>query len=383
MKRAGRWTTGLSLTFIGFVILVSQLTDVNGYEWIYKFWPFVLIGYGVEYLLASRLKERVRFDVAGALIVAIALVVVLGYGFFGVSEITGVAYTFEEVQSLVVDDAITSLYAETKNGKIQVEPVLEDKITVVATYRISVLDEDQAKHIRERYKLKTQVTNGQYRVEVEPSSTNWMNVGIDFTIFVPRDIAIDVKTTNGTVEIEGVDEILQVRTSNGSIIVRDSKGQRAVIKTTNGRVEVQHFTGKMDIDTTNGRVHVENFTGTLEIDTSNGGVEINRMTGGLRVETSNGKIFVKNGTPTDDWELETTNSSIEVELTQSGSYRYNFATRNGKINASNPPFVDASDRKDRVQGSINGGEIELDFSTTNGNITVHVREPMTSMINYK
>lgn len=373
MIRAGRWTTGISLTFIGVAILLSKLMDLNGYEWIVNLWPFVLIGYGVEYLLVSRMKERVRFDLSGAIIVAIALAIVMGYSFFGVSNIIGDPFTFEESQSIVVNESITSLYAETRNGKIQVKPVLEDNITVIATYRIAALDEDQAKQIKEKYKLATKVTNGQYRVVVEHPMRNWTNVGVDFTIFVPRSIAIDVKTSNGSIDIEGIDEIIMARTSNGPIIVRDSKGKQTILDTSNGRVEVHQFIGNMEIDTSNARVEVRSFTGDLDIDTSNGGVEIDRFSGGLHVDTNNAKIVVTNGTPTGDWVLDTSNGAIEVLLTETGSYKYSFSTTNGKVNAANPPFVNENNSKNRVKGMINGGNIELDFSTTNSNITVNVR----------
>lgn len=338
--RVGRWTTGISLVLFGFMILLSQISDFDGFALVGKLWPLVLIGYGLEYLLYARREEKLKFDTLGAILVTIAFVGVIGFNIFGGFGFLGPKYTFQDEPIIQSSEGITLINATTKNGKVTVQPSTDQQIQIIATYRIPAFDEQQALAKKEKLRLDIKQQGTNLNAEVVYPSKSWiggMNESVDLAIFLPREIAVALKTSNGSIEISGMENVVHAKTSNGKITVVDSKGEHTVLDTSNGRIEVDRFVGS------------------------------------LKADTSNGKIIVTQGEVTGDWSLHTSNGAIEAEIQENGSYDYYFSTSNGKVNVPNPPFMSQSDSKKKIQGSVNGGKIKLDFRTSNGSITVHTR----------
>ncbi len=335
--RVGRWTTGISLVSFGFLILLSQMTDFDGLALVSQLWPLVLIGYGLEYLLYSRKEEKLKFDTLGIVIVTIAFMGMLGLNLFGGFGLLGTNYSFHAEPIIQSSEGITMLNATAQNGKVNVQPSSDDQIHIFATYRISALDEKQALVKKEKLDIKVEKQGTILHVEaVHPKEYGifGMNQSVDLMIHLPKEIDVVLKTSNGVIEITGMENVVQAKTSNGRITLVDSKGEHAVL------------------------------------DTSNGLIEVDRFVGSLHAKTSNGKIIVIEGEVTGDWSLRTSNGAINVDVQENGSYDYYFSTSNGKINALNPPFTNQSSSNKKVEGSINGGKHKLDFRTSNGNVTV-------------
>ena len=62
--RVGAVTTGLSLMFFGVLFVVHMFTGFMSYEMIFRLWPFMLIGLGVELLISNYLTEKIVYDKA-------------------------------------------------------------------------------------------------------------------------------------------------------------------------------------------------------------------------------------------------------------------------------------------------------------------------------
>lgn len=340
--RVGRWTTGFALVLLGIMILLSQATDFDGFGLASKLWPLVLIGYGLEYLFQPKKTEKVRFDVFGAILVTIAFVGLISFNFFSGFDgfsFNGIQHKFQDEPVVVSSEGIASFYASTKNGKVLIQPSTDNQVSIAATYRITAIDEKQALEKKEKIRLDVHTEGNKLVAEVvypNKSIVNLFGESVELTVYLPKEIAVESKSSNGTIEIVGMDNVKSAKTSNGSIVLTDSKSDHAVLDTSNGRIEV------------------------------------NRFIGGLDADTSNGKIIVK-GDVTGDWRLETSNGSIEADVPANGSYQYTFSTSNGKIHATNPPFTNRNNSNKKVEGSVNGGQYKLDFRTSNGSITVEVR----------
>jgi hypothetical protein len=339
--RAGRWTTGIALVFIGLLILLSQTTESDFlHDW-WNLWPLILIGYGLEYLLAARKGEKVSFDIFGAVIIAVAIMATTAYsavgslgfdlGFFGKS------YTFED-QPVVIDESamqeISSFIAETKNGSIYLVPADDRKITIQAIYKLRGSNEEQARKRKDAIDLKVEQADEKVTARVvypDKWFLGWIMGSVDLRVAVPANLEVNADTSNGEIHVSGMDNIRNITTSNGAIYVTDSNG-RANLHTSNGRIEVRNFTGALQAKTSNGRV-------------------------------------IASGEVNGDWQLKTSNGDIEVTIPTEGSYRYQFSTSNGSIEAPNPPFAGRESQK-RYRGEVNGGRYKLEFSTSNGDIDV-------------
>lgn len=129
-------------------------------------------------------------------------------------------------------------------------------------------------------------------------------LGISVELHLPRDrvFDLDLKTSNGRVEVEGIQAgQVEAVTSNGRIVVKDSKVEKAHLSTSNGRIEALGVSGDLKANTSNGRVVVSAMPSEkdreMDIRTSNGKVVVGLADAAdhgykIRASTSIGKIIL-------------------------------------------------------------------------------------------
>nr|WP_297706085.1 DUF5668 domain-containing protein [uncultured Butyrivibrio sp.] len=64
VHRVGSITTGISMIALGIAVLLHLIFDLISYEWIFRMWPLILIGLGIELLLSNFSKEKIIYDKA-------------------------------------------------------------------------------------------------------------------------------------------------------------------------------------------------------------------------------------------------------------------------------------------------------------------------------
>ena len=60
--RLGAVTTGLSMIAFGILFAVRLITGFPDYEVIFKLWPCMIIGLGIELLISNCQTERIVYD---------------------------------------------------------------------------------------------------------------------------------------------------------------------------------------------------------------------------------------------------------------------------------------------------------------------------------
>jgi DUF4097 and DUF4098 domain-containing protein YvlB len=142
------------------------------------------------------------------------------------------------------------------------------------------------------------------------------DVRIDYTLTVPRTVALDVTTVNGRIVSRGID------------------GESA-FKSVNGRIEVD-TSGENELSATavNGRV-LARFTKTFQ---------------GAMLKTVNGRV--------------------QAILPPSASFVCDLSQVNGDFEASFPLSIRSNPGSRHVSGEVNGGRYELKITTVNGDIRV-------------
>ena len=158
--------------------------------------------------------------------------------------------------------------------------------------------------------------------------------GADIEITAPPNTRVELWSSNGSVEVQGMHRSGIVRSSNGKIVMVDVSGDFDV-NTSNGEVRISLARGTFDVDTSNGRIE---FDGEL----APGGR--NRMT------TSNGSVEIKlRGTPSVKLDASSSNASVTTRL---------------------PILTTSAGDKHHVVGTIGSGDAELFVRTSNGSVMV-------------
>jgi hypothetical protein len=78
--RVGTITTGLVLIAFGVLFILHLFMNVITYELIFRFWPVILIGLGLEVLLTNFAKDKIVYDKA-----AIFLMLLLAFFAMGMA----------------------------------------------------------------------------------------------------------------------------------------------------------------------------------------------------------------------------------------------------------------------------------------------------------
>ena len=302
------------------------------------------------------MREKFRAAVVPALFAL--LLSATACGIAGGFEIT------EEFDQTYDAATIKFLKLENRNGNVELEVWDRVEIQVKAIKRVRSLREKQAE---ERLKvIKIEVTPSEDTLTIR---TVWpkrsrgsrffsggRSASVHYQLKLPRQLNVDVRTSNGRLNASGLE------------------GDQ-LFRSTNGRIEVQEVSGTLEAKTTNGRINVTGASGRVNLLTTNGTIRANNLKGSIRAKTTNGSIRASfQDSPEDEVNLGTTNGSIRFTLPAGTNADLLARTRNGSITTEFPVMMrvegEIKKRPKRVEGKLGSGGVLLDLSTTNGSIRI-------------
>ena len=234
-----------------------------------------------------------------------------------------------------------TLVVNSDNGWIKVNTGTDDEVRIQATLRgIDRIDYEVSR-------------DGNTITVVAEIDQGWFisNVGVDITITAPVNTDVELETSNGAIELNGIEGTGTLRTSNGEIVLENVKGD---------------FEGR----TSNGKIEVDTLEGTAFLRTSNGGLDLQEVIGEVDAETSNGGIpYSGDMIPGGDNRLITSNGNVDVELMGTRSIKLDASTNNGDV-TSELPITATTTSDDHLVGTIGDGEADLYIESSNGDVTI-------------
>jgi len=163
------------------------------------------------------------------------------------------------------------------NGSIHVTGDDRRDVLVRATVQAWGDDEAGAKRLASDVIVRS---DGVLRAE-GPDYRGHAGWTVSYEVLAPRDIDLDLETTNGGIAVADVRGDLALEAQNGGISIEGAAGNVRG-RTTNGGVDVTLTGDKwdgtgLDVRTTNGGVRLrvpENYSARLETGTVNGGIDV-------------------------------------------------------------------------------------------------------------
>jgi len=174
---------------------------------------------------------------------------------------------------------------------------------------------------------------------------------VDVTVTTPSKTDLELETSDGRIEIDGIECSGPIKTSNGNISLRNVKGD----------IEAENRDGDIEINTLEGSTRLRNINGNLNLQ---------GVTGEIDAATSNGEIkasidMVPNGTN----QLITSNGMVQVRLLGTPNVTLDASTRAANVTNSLP--IDAeTTQDDYLVGIIGDGSASLLIRTTNSDIII-------------
>lgn len=243
----------------------------------------------------------------------------------------------EDYQYFYIDrHEIESIKAETVNGSIRVNTWPKEAIHLQAWITVKSNTYKRAEEFLECVEVCHDRDGRILRIyKSHPKRPHNIRVSVRYELTVPERMHFHATSTNGQIDIKGV---------NGDIYAR----------TSNGRIQIDNTAGALEVHSTNGRIqiHANCVEREVALSTTNGGIELNFHEGNapMRISTTNGSIHVIGP--------ETLRGHLDIHTT------------NGSISCDIPMSVIQAGRRSLV-GNLNGvSEPEIKLRSTNGGIRI-------------
>jgi hypothetical protein len=245
-----------------------------------------------------------------------------------------------------------ALHIDNGNGRTCVRAEDREDILVEAHKSARAENQEEAKRLLEKIRVAASESAEGLHLLVE-IPRRWNRHGqVNLELRVPRELTMQIHSSNGSVAVQGVRGRVKARSSNGSVCVRD-------------------VVGDMDLATSNGKVSCAATRGRLVARSSNRKIEIEQHSGSLDAMTSNGTIHASiQELGPEGVVLATSNGRIVLDLPEEIDAELDVRVDNGVIRNHRTLAGTTRDSTGRVRGKLGRGGALIRLRTSNGSISL-------------
>lgn len=260
------------------------------------------------------------------------------------------------------------LFVSTSGGSIRVEGGSTNSVKVEMFVKSNKHSDSKMKEILEEdYEISIEKLGSRVEAIAKKTSKNWSwnGISISFVVYTPENFACDLNTSGGSLKISGVNaNHHELKTSGGSITAQDMTGDLEA-RTSGGSITVNDFVGELDAKTSGGSIKLNDIKGDMNVSTSGGGIKINDAEGSVYATTSGGSINADISKLDDQLVLKTSGGSVHATIPS--GLGLDLDLRGNRVSTSLNNFSGES-KSDRVKGTVNGGGILVQLSTSGGGV---------------
>lgn len=216
-------------------------------------------------------------------------------------DVGGQAYIEREQKRFSLEGISATANLDLKTFAGRIEVISWDRPEVL----VEIEKRGQDKDVIAKFTVTAEQKGSTISVDVRSTArNNFVGIG-SFTspsarliVSVPRKCNITARSGDGSIALERVDGVLDLRTDDGTIRVVESSGELLA-------------------ETRDGSMTLDDVTGRVEARTNDGSVRVSGTPGVLRVRTGDGSVSLRirdGATMTDDWMVTTGDGSVTVEL---------------------------------------------------------------------
>lgn len=270
-----------------------------------------------------------------------------------------------------------SLDVQTSGGSISVTAHEGNQVKVEMYLRKGSRNlepgDAEAQELLENYRLDISQSGNRISAIAEKKNQgqNWFNgknnnTSVGFTVYVPKEMETSLRTSGGSINLDGVRGKQELNTSGGSLRLVNIEGPTKA-RTSGGSIHIEEYAGILDAHTSGGSIHLEDSKGELTVHTSGGSIHIDNVEGSIDASTSGGGINANLVAITNHVKLHTSGGSITAVVPD--GLGLDLDLKGNRVNTKLQNFNGEAE-KDRIRGSMNGGGIPVVMSTSGGNVTL-------------
>jgi Putative adhesin len=184
------------------------------------------------------------------------------------------------------------------------------------------------------------------------SGHDWGRRSVKLVVRVPREADLDIRTGDGSVDVEPIAGRITIATGDGSIKAAGLHGQ-------------------IKLHTGDGSIHATGLEGRLQADTGDGQVNVSGRFEGLDLRTGDGHIDaeVERGSKVSEgWSLSSGDGGISMRIPEDLGAELDAHSGDGSIVLDAPVTVTGTVSANAVRGKLAGGGGSLRVRTGDGSI---------------
>jgi len=281
---------------------------------------------------------------------------------------------------------------QTSGGSLQVNGVSEGEARLEVYVhgnngRNNLSKAEIEERIAKNYNLDIDVSNGRLVAIAKPKSgfNNWRNsLSISFKAYVPKAASAKMRTSGGSLSLNGINGTIDGATSGGSIRIAAVNNDNISLRTSGGSIQAEQVSGTLSLHTSGGSIRLSQLKGKIDARTSGGSISADEVRGELLAKTSGGSIRVDRMSGSVD--LATSAGSTNLNMlavdryvrvdVSAGSVNLQLPLNKGldlnlhasRISLPSLNNFSGTREKDNVQGKLNGGGIPVDVHVSSGSL---------------
>ena len=413
------------LILVGVVLLLAKMDVIywgSLWERFYKYWPALLILWGIVKLVEYEQAKRAGVRAPGIGAGGIVFIIFLAMGGFSARKIhdlhqsgvfhiddedlpdfiRGEAFTFDDQaeQALTPGSALRII---DDHGAVNLIVADGDKIKVMVRKTLHADDQNQANKVNEQTKFQLNAVDKTVTLNANTGAAGGHGVKADMDVYVPRKVAVTIQTKNGDVSVMGRDGDIEITSQHGEVSVQDVAGN-AKLSVDKSTVRVSKLDGDLSIDgkaddvtlsdikgavrlsgefhenislsriskavtfkTTRTDMEIANVPGTLDID--QGSLHGTSVVGPVRLLTKEKDIRLDGASG--DIRISDNDGAVEVHVNKLPVGNLDITNRNADVQVYLPDHagfkVDASTDNGEVESSF--GELKVNNEDDHGRAT--------------
>jgi len=274
------------------------------------------------------------------------------------------------------------LHVETQGGNVKVLTSNDNVVKVVATEKIHDSTDAEADELLKKLTLTIEQKDGGVSAESQYEKHmpgmhwgSWPPVQVDFTVTVPTNYNVDLKTSGGDVTVDDLQGKVHARTSGGDIKLGKISGDIDA-GTSGGNVKLEEGSATVKLGTSGGDVKVGRAVGPTDLETSGGNIDIKSVENTLHASTSGGNVSAGiAGALKGDCKLSTSGGRVRVTVDKAVAFDLDASTSGGDVEAEGLTITieKGGVGRSKLAGKVNGGGPVLKMRSSGGDIIVQTR----------
>jgi RNA polymerase sigma factor (sigma-70 family) len=250
--------------------------------------------------------------------------------------------------------ATPQVKVEVVTGPVTITAGGKNAVHVQVTKQAQAPSEDEAKQALTKLEVQMKQEGDHILVTARPKErqARHVNTSAAVEIQVPLAAVLDLQTTNGSITVSGGAGSARLRSTNGSVHTKESKGP-------------------LHVSTTNGGITVTGGAGQLDLTTTNGTIEIQGEQAVVKARTTNGSVGWKGTLADGTHAFESTNGKIQLTLPKASQFQIDARSNLGKVSTDFPVTKQGKSSRTTLSGTVGDKPgIILHLRTSNGSISV-------------